>query len=53
MRAEPDGDGTVLKVGGFALQRKTQFEEEFSKLVDAIERAPRGGAAGRRARRSG
>lgn len=33
IRAEPDGGGTVLKVGGFALQRKTQFEEEFAKLV--------------------
>jgi len=24
----------VLKVGGFALQRRSQFEEEFAKLVD-------------------
>jgi hypothetical protein len=29
----------VLKVGGFALQRKPQFDEEFSKLVDAMARA--------------
>ena len=39
VRAEPAEDGTVLKVGGFALQRKTQFAEEFAKLVDAMERA--------------
>jgi cytochrome c biogenesis protein len=39
VRAEPDGKGTVLKVGGFALQRKPQFDEEFSKLVDAMARA--------------
>ncbi len=39
VRAEPSGTGAVLKVGGFALQRKTQFAEEFSKLVDAMERA--------------
>lgn len=39
VRAEPNGSGTVLKVGGFALQRKPQFDEEFSKLVDAMARA--------------
>ena len=39
VRAEPNGTGTVLKVGGFALQRKPQFDEEFSKLVDAMARA--------------
>jgi cytochrome c biogenesis protein len=39
VRAEPDGDGTVLKVGGLALQRKTQFEEEFANLVDELVRA--------------
>jgi hypothetical protein len=36
VRAEANGKGTVLKVGGFALQRKGQFEEEFTKLVDAL-----------------
>jgi cytochrome c biogenesis protein len=41
--AEPDGGGTVLKVGGFALQRRQQFEEEFSKLVSRLERASREG----------
>src|SRR6266540_3910886 len=34
--AEPDGLGSVLKVGGFALQRRSQFEEEFAKLVDEL-----------------
>jgi cytochrome c biogenesis protein len=38
VRAEPDGTGTVLKVGGFALQRTAQFEEEFSRLMDDLER---------------
>jgi cytochrome c biogenesis protein len=45
VRAEPDGNGTVLKVGGFALQRKPQFEEEFSRLVDAMARAAGGAPA--------
>jgi cytochrome c biogenesis protein len=39
IRAEPNGKGTILKVGGFALQRKGQFEEEFAKLVDALAAA--------------
>jgi cytochrome c biogenesis protein len=39
VRAEPDGAATTLKVGGFALQRRAQFEEEFARLVDALERA--------------
>ncbi len=38
VRAEPNGTGTVLKVGGFALQRRSQFEEEFSRLVEEIAR---------------
>ncbi len=41
--AETNGGGTVLKVGGFALQRRQQFEEEFSKLVTQLERASREG----------
>ncbi len=40
--AEPGGRGTVLKVGGFALQRKSQFEEEFSRLVEELARAGSG-----------
>ncbi len=42
VRAEPKGTGAVLKVGGFALQRKPQFEEEFTKLVEALTRAAGG-----------
>jgi cytochrome c biogenesis protein ResB len=36
VRAEPDRDGVRLQIGGFALQRKPQFEEEFAKVVAAI-----------------
>ena len=39
VRAEPHGEGSMLKVGGFALQRKPQFEREFAKLVDAMTKA--------------
>jgi len=39
--AEPDGTGSVLRVGGFALQRRSQFEEEFAKLVDELSRGSR------------
>jgi cytochrome c biogenesis protein len=39
VRAEPDGDGTLLKVGGFALQRRERFEEEFATIVDEVARA--------------
>ncbi len=37
--AEPDGTGSRVRIGGFALQRRSQFEEEFGKLVADIERA--------------
>ncbi|MEX0755112.1 MAG: cytochrome c biogenesis protein ResB [Actinomycetota bacterium] len=40
VRAEPAAAGSVLKVGGFALQRTSQFSEEFERLVDDL----RGGA---------
>jgi cytochrome c biogenesis protein len=43
--AEADGSGAVLKVGGFALQRGSRFEEEFSRLVRDLERALREGSA--------
>lgn len=36
VQAEPAGAGATLKIGGFALQRRAQFEEEFAKLVDAL-----------------
>jgi cytochrome c biogenesis protein len=39
--AEPNGSGSVLKVGGFALQRSSQFEEEFAKLVEDLVGASR------------
>lgn len=42
--AEPDGSGSVLKVGGFALQRRPQFEQEFARLVDEIARSSDGRA---------
>jgi cytochrome c biogenesis protein len=28
--------GSLIKIGGFALQRRPQFEEEFARLVDAV-----------------
>jgi cytochrome c biogenesis protein ResB len=41
----PGGSGSIVKIGGFALQRRPQFEEEFAKLVEAVappreDRAP-------------
>lgn len=39
VRAEPDGGGSVLKIGGFALQRRAQFEDEFGRLVEEMARA--------------
>ncbi|HSL09839.1 MAG TPA: cytochrome c biogenesis protein ResB [Actinomycetota bacterium] len=45
VRADPDGAGSMLKVGGFALQRKERFEEEFAKLVDALATATGGASA--------
>jgi len=39
VRADPADEGSVLKVGGFALQRRSEFEEEFAHLVDAMARA--------------
>jgi hypothetical protein len=32
----------VVQIGGFALQRKTQFEEEFARLVQAVTEAAGG-----------
>lgn len=39
--AEADGPGTVLKVGGSALQRASRFDEEFPRLVRDLEAALR------------
>ena len=52
VRADPDGDGAVLRVGGLAMQRKPQFEEEFARLVDALASAA-GGPSRRPARPAG
>jgi hypothetical protein len=38
------GEGTILHIAGFALQRKEQFEEEFARVVADLERATGGGA---------
>jgi len=43
VRLEPRGDGSRLVMGGFALQRKTQFDEEFAKTVNACVAAAGGG----------
>jgi cytochrome c biogenesis protein len=48
--AEPapgGGEGSVLRIGGFALQRRPQFEEEFDRLVRALAPSP-GGTGPRR-----
>lgn len=45
VHADPDGDGSLLRVGGLAMQRKPQFEEEFDRLVGALVSS----AGGRRA----
>jgi cytochrome c biogenesis protein len=42
VRARPDGTGSILQVGGFALQRKDRFDEEFAGLVDAVTAAAGG-----------
>ncbi|HLB62788.1 MAG TPA: cytochrome c biogenesis protein ResB [Actinomycetota bacterium] len=42
VRAEPDGSGALLEVGGFALQQRARFEEEFVELVEELARAPEG-----------
>lgn len=36
VRARPAESGSVLEVGGFALQRRDQFEEEFARLVEEL-----------------
>jgi cytochrome c biogenesis protein len=61
VRAEPasgGGGGSVLKVGGYALQRTSQFEEEFARIVDrlrsaASERSGGGGGSIETATRDG
>jgi cytochrome c biogenesis protein len=36
VRARSDGEGSILQLGGFALQRKDRFDEEFAGLVSAV-----------------
>jgi cytochrome c biogenesis protein len=36
IRAEPAPGGALVKVGGFALQRKDAFEDEFARIVRAV-----------------
>jgi cytochrome c biogenesis protein len=36
VRVQPAGTGSVMQIGGFSLQRKTQFEEEFARVVEAL-----------------
>jgi len=36
IRAEAAPGGALLKIGGFSLQRKDSFEEEFDRIVRAI-----------------
>ena len=42
VRAEPTEGGSRLLVGGFALQRKAQFDEEFDRLMAALVKAAGG-----------
>jgi cytochrome c biogenesis protein len=39
VRADARDGGSILQVGGFALQRKDRFEEAFPKLVDELAAA--------------
>jgi cytochrome c biogenesis protein len=42
VQAEPHGDGAVMDLGGFAFQRRAQFEDEFSDLVEVVTSAAGG-----------
>ena len=44
VRVRPRDDGAEIEVGGFALQRKPQFEEEFARVVAALAQAAGGEA---------
>lgn len=39
VRAEPKDAGSVVRIGGFALQRKDRFEEAFPKIVEDLDAA--------------
>jgi cytochrome c biogenesis protein ResB len=40
IRAEAAPGGALLKIGGFSLQRKDSFEEEFDRIVRDIGGSP-------------
>ena len=48
LRADPAEHGTTILIGGFALQRKPQFEEEFASVVRAIGEATGAGSSSSR-----
>lgn len=37
VRVESAAGGSIVKIGGFALQRKDAFEEEFARILRALE----------------
>jgi cytochrome c biogenesis protein len=39
VRAEPKDAGSLVRIGGFALQRKDRFEEAFPKIVEDLDAA--------------
>ncbi len=49
VRVQPAGTGSLVQIGGFALQRKAQFEDEFARLVTALTRAGGGEVPGKEA----
>jgi cytochrome c biogenesis protein ResB len=51
VRAEAAPRGALVKIGGFALQRKDSFENEFDAIVRAV--GARSSAAPRTAERPG
>jgi cytochrome c biogenesis protein len=45
VHVDPSDGGSRLQVGGLALQRKPQFDEEFARLVEGIVAAAAGAAS--------
>jgi cytochrome c biogenesis protein len=46
VRVEPAGEGALVRIGGFALQRAPQFEGEFRQVLEAIVRDAGGAPEG-------
>jgi cytochrome c biogenesis protein len=42
VRVRPDGSGAEIEIGGYALQRRPQFEEEFASVTEALARGAGG-----------